>query len=104
MCPQTLHTDIKKLIGKRIRSLRKTKGWSQEFLAEHSDLSYKFIGEVERGVVNPSLETLVSIAGGLGVEVAELFSAGPHLVISEKEQKKAKAALIELEKILRTGS
>jgi len=104
MCPQISHTNIKKLIGKRIRGLRRNKGWSQEVLAEHSALSYKFIGEVERGVVNPSLETLVSIACGLDVEVAELFSAGPHLVICEKEQKKAKAALIELEKILRPGN
>lgn len=104
MCPQIPHANIKKLIGKRIRSLRKNRGWSQEVLAEHSALSYKFIGEVERGIVNPSLETLVSVACGLDVEVAELFSAGPHLVISEKEQKKARAALSELEKILHHGN
>lgn len=62
-------------LGKRIRTLRKLKGLTQEALGEKSGISYEFIGEIERGEVNPSLNSLVQIAKALGVHVSELF---PH--------------------------
>lgn len=103
MCAQILHIEVKKLIGNRIKELRKAKGWSQENLAELSDLSYKYLGEVERAVVNPSLDTLISIADGLEISVAELFTSGPYLVLPETELSKAKIALSELATILRSN-
>jgi len=39
-------------------------------------VSYKFIGEVERGVGNPTVDTLQGIATALDVDVAELFLSG----------------------------
>ncbi|MBA4348680.1 MAG: transcriptional regulator [Thermodesulfovibrio sp.] len=62
-------------LGKRIRTLRKLKGLTQEELGEKSGISYKFIGEIERGEVNPSLNSLIQIAKGLGMHISELF---PH--------------------------
>jgi transcriptional regulator with XRE-family HTH domain len=50
---------------------------TQEELCETAGLSYKFIGEMERGVVNPSLDSLVRIANALGVKGGDLF---PHEV------------------------
>jgi len=45
---------------------------SQEKLAEKADLSYKYLGEVERGYVNISLDSLMRIAKALGVHVRDL--------------------------------
>lgn len=45
---------------------------SQERLAEKSDLSPKYLGEVERGVVNISLDALMRIAKALRVGVPDL--------------------------------
>ncbi|RAV19472.1 transcriptional regulator [Paenibacillus contaminans] len=61
------------LVGNRIRSLRKAKGWTQEQLAEGSSLHYSYIGGVERGERNISLETLEKIVLALQVSPMELF-------------------------------
>ena len=45
---------------------------SQEKLAEKADLSYKYVGEVERGCVNISLDSLVRIAKALKIMVRDL--------------------------------
>jgi transcriptional regulator with XRE-family HTH domain len=45
---------------------------SQEKLAEKADLSPKYLGEVERGCVNISLDALIRIAQALGVRLPEL--------------------------------
>jgi transcriptional regulator with XRE-family HTH domain len=60
-------------LGSRIRALRKAKGWTQEELGKHADTSYKFLGEIERGVQNPSFTVLVKISDALGVPLYELF-------------------------------
>lgn len=61
------------LLGRRIRNLRNIKGWTQEELGGKAELSYKFIGEIERGQQNPSFDTLVKIAAALKVQLPELF-------------------------------
>jgi len=61
------------LFGRRIRSLRNLKGWTQQELGERADINYKFLGEIERGQQNPSFEVLTKIAKALGIEILELF-------------------------------
>ena len=65
--------NIAKLFGKRVRELRKRKGFSQERLAEESELDRSFMSGIERGVENPTLYTIQAIAEGLGVTVGELM-------------------------------
>jgi transcriptional regulator with XRE-family HTH domain len=60
-------------VGNRIRELRKAKGWTQEQLAEAAGLHYSYIGGVERGDRNISLETLEKIILALKVPPFELF-------------------------------
>ena len=60
-------------LGKRIRDLRISRKLSQEQLAGMAELSAKYLGEVERGVGNISIERLNKIAGVLGVELRELL-------------------------------
>lgn len=73
--------DIRKKIGDKIRQLRKLRGFTQEQLGEKSGLSYKFIGEVERGTVNPSLDSLISIAVALDVSIKDLFPNEHDLIM-----------------------
>ena len=61
------------LLGRRIRSLRNSKGWTQQELGEQADVNYKFVGEIERGQQNPSFAVLLKIAAALEVELPELF-------------------------------
>lgn len=65
---------IVKKIGRLIKGYRKAKHWSQEKLAEKADLNRSYLGEIERGVVSPSLVTVEKIAQALEVSLSELFS------------------------------
>ena len=66
--------NIRLLTGERIRILRKERGWSQEELGERADLHHTYVGAVERGEKNASIDTLDKIAGALGVEMIDLFT------------------------------
>jgi len=55
-----------------ISTLRKSKGWTQEFLAEESGLSVRTIQRLEAGD-DASLETLRLVAEALSVSINELF-------------------------------
>lgn len=60
-------------LGKKIRELRKQKGYTQAELAELVDLSNNFIGYLERGKQLPSLKTLEKIAQALDITIGYLF-------------------------------
>lgn len=92
--------EIRRLVGDRIRFLRKTKGWSQEELGEYAALSHKFIGEIERGTVNPSLDTLLGISKALQVEIAKLFSNNQLYVLTEDEISNVQSALDVLNSVM----
>ncbi|MEK5257584.1 helix-turn-helix transcriptional regulator [Paenibacillus sp. FSL F4-0125] len=66
-------SDVVKRVGDRIRRLRKDKGLSQEQLAELSGLHTNYVGQVERGEKNLTIETLQKVVGGLGVSLEEFF-------------------------------
>lgn len=67
-----LHPHLK-LLSARIRKLRQRSPWSQENFAVHIGLARSYYSAVERGERNPGAINLIKIAGGLGVEVGELF-------------------------------
>jgi len=91
---------LKRQVGENIRSLRKSRGLSQEDLGEKADLSYKFVGEIERGTVNPSLDSLARIANALNVEVAKLFLYDDMLVLSGEDVIGVRAATSTLDALL----
>ena len=68
--------DTKKLLGHRIRALRKAKGFTIEELAEAADLSPTFLGQTERGKHIPSIRTCERLAHILGVSLSRLFDFG----------------------------
>ncbi|HDO8340938.1 TPA: helix-turn-helix domain-containing protein, partial [Legionella pneumophila] len=63
-------------IGDNIRELRKYKGYSQEDFAAQAQLGRTYMGRIERGEQNMSIQTLIKIAFILQVEIGELI---PHL-------------------------
>jgi transcriptional regulator with XRE-family HTH domain len=62
----------RRIVGQKIRAYRKQAGLSQEKLAEKASLSYKYLGEVERGYVNVSLDSLMRLAKSLKVKLRDL--------------------------------
>ncbi|MEB3102850.1 helix-turn-helix domain-containing protein [Ferviditalea candida] len=64
---------IREASGQRIRALREKQGWTQEQLAERAELHPNYIGQIERGLKNVSLENIQKIAAGLRIELSDLF-------------------------------
>ena len=62
-----------KILGQRIRNYRVGKGLSQEKLAELSGCHPTYIGQIERGEKNATVESVEKIAAALGVTLSELF-------------------------------
>lgn len=71
-CMYTKHPNLVK-IGKKIQELRKAKGYSQEEFAYQSGLARTYMGRVERGEQNISIQNLIKIALALKVEVGEII-------------------------------
>ena len=65
--------NIQTALGARIRKLRKAQEWSQERLAEYSGMHWTYIGQVERGERNLTLQSIQAIAKALGLKISELF-------------------------------
>ena len=61
-------------LGEELRARRKEKNWSQELLAEKAKLHRNFIGFLERGQRNPTLETISELASALKISISELIS------------------------------
>lgn len=66
--------EILKLVGTRIRALRKERGLSQEALGEKGGFHFSYIGQIERGEKNVSLLNLHKIAESLEVNLVQLFA------------------------------
>lgn len=60
-------------VGKRIASIRKSQGITQEQLAEKTDLSIVYISHIENSRSIPSLETLMKICSALEVTPDEIL-------------------------------
>lgn len=67
--------NIKANLGLEIRRIRLEKGFSQEKLAELTGLHRTYIGGVERGERNISIENIKKIAESLEVKISEIFQA-----------------------------
>jgi transcriptional regulator with XRE-family HTH domain len=63
-----------KLLGERIRDLRKARGWSQERFADVCGVHRTYMGHLERGEKNVSFNTLVRLADALGITLSELLA------------------------------
>ena len=65
--------DLKKLLGNRIKTIRKARNLTQEQLAEFVNIGTPNISYIENGKFAPSIDTLQKIAQALNVEPYELY-------------------------------
>lgn len=86
-----------KILGERIRTIRKGRKISQERLAELSGLHPTYISDIERGKVNASLYTFYAIANALSTPFSELVSFP-----SDKVDKGVEAQIVEMLSSLRS--
>lgn len=70
--------DTRKLLGSRIKELRKKKGYTQDRLSEIVGIDSKHLSRIECGSNFPSLELLNNISNTLEIEPNILFSTS-HL-------------------------
>lgn len=66
-------SEISKLIGQRIRNYRTQQKLSQEKLAELSGCHPTYIGQIERGEKNATLESIEKISSALNITLSQLF-------------------------------
>lgn len=65
--------DIRVKFGKHLRKLRQSKNLTQEELADRADMHFTYVGQIERGLRNPSLINLHKIAKALGINAGQLL-------------------------------
>ncbi len=68
-----MEESTKKLLGVRIKELKKTRGLSQEQLSKKIDIDPKHLSRLEVGRSFPSLNTLEKLANALQVDLRDFF-------------------------------
>jgi len=68
---------LRRVAAANIRRARLALGWSQEALAYEAGLHRTFIGHVERGETNLSIDNLERLAHALKVSAAALLTSSP---------------------------
>lgn len=67
------YEDARRRLSRAIRKARSRAGISQEALALQAGINRSYVGQIERGVGNPSLQVLVKLSTTLHLDVADLF-------------------------------
>ena len=75
--------EISKLVGERIRYFRRSCSISQEEAAFRAGLNPAYYGQVERGVMCPTVDTLYKISRALEVPLPELVRIEPPYKVPE---------------------
>jgi len=68
-------TDIRVSFARHLRKLRKTRGWTQETLAEKADLAYRHVQRLE-SLGNPppaKIDTLQKLAQAFRISTSKLL-------------------------------
>ena len=65
--------DVVLRIGRILRVCREKMGKNQGEIAEKAGISVSMLSQIERGIVSPSIDTLMTVCGVLDIDPAELF-------------------------------
>lgn len=78
---------LRTLLGTRIRGLRKAKELTQAEFASEIGMDYRYLGGIERGEINVTIDTLEKISQGFEIEPYQLFlfSGQPKSKIAQEE-------------------
>jgi transcriptional regulator with XRE-family HTH domain len=72
IAPMPVRDKTLSAFGRNVARLRDQKGFSQDKLAEKSDLDRTYLSGIERGVRNPGIKVVIRLARALGVSVDQL--------------------------------
>lgn len=99
-----------KSMGRRIKTARENKGYTQEQLAERLNLSVQHVSVIERGIKSPKMETFVKLANELEINadylLEESLSVSSKIASSELYEmmdgipEKEKKRILEVVKLL----
>jgi transcriptional regulator with XRE-family HTH domain len=76
VCPQKWGAkmcEIRKKFGANLRAIRKAKGFSQEYLAYSAGIDRSYVGKIERGEVNITIEKLYLLAATIDCSPKDLI-------------------------------
>lgn len=82
-------------IGKNLKEIRKSHGYTQEKLAEKIEVSVRYISDIEQDRAKPSYEVLIKICNWFNIGINQIFSE--YLKI--QENKTLKYSLAGFEKL-----
>lgn len=68
-------SEITIALGKKIRSLRQARGWTQEQLAEYADLHVSYIVLLEKGSNRATIETLEKLSRAFGISISDMVQS-----------------------------
>jgi transcriptional regulator with XRE-family HTH domain len=66
--------DICVRLGKRLRSLRKQRAWTQVYMAEHVGMDRSFISDLENGKKEICIRNLEVLAAAFKISISQLLS------------------------------
>lgn len=89
-------SELKKLLGKRIREIRTARDLTQEQLSDLTDIGASSISKIESGHFHPTDENLEKIAKALNVE--------PYKLYMFNSQKEPKELLEDMQTMLKNAS
>lgn len=72
--PAAASSNASRIVGERLKEARQELGVSQMELANLAGMNVANYGKIERGVGNPTLDTLVRLAGVMEVDPARLVT------------------------------
>ena len=78
--------EILETIGKNVKSIRLSRGITQEVMAEKLNKSTNFVSLLEKGLSGASLQTLVDICNILQVDANSIFKGLLTYNIEEKDR------------------
>ena len=61
-------------LGRRVRELRKAKGWTLEQAASQAGLARSTLSKIENGQMSPTYDALKKLAQGMAISVPQLFT------------------------------
>lgn len=86
------------IFGTRVREHRQKLGISQETLAQLSSVHWTFVGQVERGTRNLSLNNIIKIAAGLDIDPSVLVQGIDGSTVPMEERQPTEAERIRSER------
>ena len=99
---------MKYTFGEKIRSVRERRGMTMKEVAEKAGVSESLISQIERNKVSPAIDTLLSIAENLGIDLEYLFSnfrkERSVNLVKAAERAKMEFEGVSYERLSQTGS